>query len=365
MTYIKRVVYFFVFLFKYTLGKVKPYYSFSNTKSKFLVFRDLLVWYCREGNIHMNYYMQGLNKNGSSIDDFMGKRTFQKTQKMAASILKLRTMHHNLSFDLVTKDKFYCGSILKANGIPTFEALLLISGTRVMALQEHLGNGLVYLENGNYFFKNVIKESGEGVIGFQIKENKVIMRGEVYGYEEAIVALNGGVWIVQPRYVSHNAIQLVNSSALNTTRIYTILGVGGVDYLGGYQAFATDGAPIDSWQFGSVYVAIDLDKETLKPYGITSLSDKRDGVLFEHPNSKIEFDGYKLPGLKNAVDLCKRAHAFFYGVYVIGWDIALTDEGPMVVEVNERPGINVLQSLDGGIRKRILCEYKELQNANK
>lgn len=365
MTQIKRVLFFFIFLFKYTVGKVKPYYRFSATKSIFFIFKDLVVWYFREGCIHMNYYMQGLNKKEINIGDFIGKREFQKIQEKAASILKLKTMHNHLSFDLVTKDKFYCGSILKANGITTFEALLLISGTKVIGLQERLGNSLAYLKNGKYFFKNVIKESGEGVIGFEIKEGKVIMKNKIYGYDEAIEALKGGVWLVQPRYVSHKAIQLINSSALNTTRIYTILGVDGVDYLGGYQAFATDGAPIDSWQFGSVYVAIDVDEETLKPYGITSLSDKRDGVLYEHPNSKIKFEAYKLPELKKAVDLCKRAHAFFYGVYVIGWDIALTDEGPMVVEVNERPGINVLQSLDGGVRKNILRQYKELKNANK
>lgn len=361
----KRLVFSFIFLVKYTIGRVKPYYQFSATKSKFSVLRDLLAWYFREGRINMNYYMQGLNEKGTSIDDFIGKREFQKIQKKAATTLKLRTMHNHLSFDLVTKDKFYCGSILKANGIPTFEPLLLIIGKSVIALEEGLGNSLAYLKSGDYFFKNVIKESGEGILGFQIKDDLVIIKGKVYSVEEAINALKGGVWIVQPRYVSHKAIQLVNSSALNTTRIYTILGFNGIYYLGGYQAFATDEAPIDSWQFGSVYVAIDPEKELLKPYGITSISDRREGVLYEHPNSKIVFDGYKLPGLKQAVDLCKRAHGFFYGVFVIGWDIALTNEGPIVVEVNERPGINVLQSLDGGVRNRILREYKELKNANR
>jgi hypothetical protein len=39
--------------------------------------------------------------------------------------------------------------------------------------------------------------------------------------------------------------------------------------------------------------------------------------------------------------------------FVIGWDVAITDEGPMIVEANEKPGMNVVQCLDGGLRRRI------------
>jgi len=72
---------------------------------------------------------------------------------------------------------------------------------------------------------------------------------------------------------------VINSSALNSTRIFTILNEGEPEFLCVYQGFATGNATSDSWQHGSVYVGIDLEHGTLKKFGMTSVSDKRNGLL--------------------------------------------------------------------------------------
>ena len=97
-------------------------------------------------------------------------------------------------------------------------------------------------------------------------------------------------------------------------------------------------------------------------HGLTSPSDNRGSLLRSHPDSGIIFDGYPLPFLKDAVDLCIKAHRLFYFNYIIGWDVAITDNGPLIVEANEKPGMNVAQALDGGLRKKILRYASEILN---
>jgi len=34
--------------------------------------------------------------------------------------------------------------------------------------------------------------------------------------------------------------------------------------------------------------------------------------------------------------------------------VAITDSGPLIIEANEKPGMNVAQALNGGLRQKIV-----------
>ncbi|MBN1186919.1 MAG: hypothetical protein JXB49_31875, partial [Bacteroidales bacterium] len=176
--------------------------------------------------------------------------------------------------------------------------------------------------------------------------------------------LGDKIWVVQRQYYSHATIRKINSTALNTTRIFTILNDNEPVFLGGYQGFATNNSLTDSWSHGSLYVGINAEKECLSGSGLTSTSDKRQGLLPSHPDSEIIFEGYPVPYLDEAIDLCIRAHRLLYFNFVVGWDVAITDEGPVIVEANENPGISVLQSLNGGIRSIVQEKYDQILRKN-
>ena len=216
----------------------------------------------------------------------------------------------------------------------------------------------------SFFIKNIVLEAGEGVYKCKIVNNKVEVNNEIKDLNEFKTFLGDKIWVVQKQYYSHETFRKINSTALNTTRIYTILNGNEPVYLGGYQGFATNNSLTDSWSQGSLYVGINVEKECLFGNGLTSTSDKRQGLLPSHPDSEIIFEGYPFPYLNEAIDLCIRAHRFLYFNFVIGWDVAITDEGPIIVEANEKPGINVLQSLNGGIRSIVQEKYDQILGKN-
>jgi hypothetical protein len=53
-----------------------------------------------------------------------------------------------------------------------------------------------------------------------------------------------------------------------------------------------------------------------------------------HPKTRVEFSGFQLPFWAKACDLAREVATRFVPVRTIGWDIALTPEGPVVLEGN-------------------------------
>ena len=50
------------------------------------------------------------------------------------------------------------------------------------------------------------------------------------------------------------------------------------------------------------------------------------------------FLGFRMPDWARAVELCREAHTSFPGHGIIGWDVFLTDAGPILNEANASPG---------------------------
>ena len=63
---------------------------------------------------------------------------------------------------------------------------------------------------------------------------------------------------------------------------------------------------------------------------------KHVGKRYEiHPETGITFHGYKIPFCNQAVNMAAKLHKYFYCTHSIGWDIALTQRGPVFIECNQ------------------------------
>ena len=53
-----------------------------------------------------------------------------------------------------------------------------------------------------------------------------------------------------------------------------------------------------------------------------------------HPKTKIPFEGVRLPFWAEACHLVRQTAVKFIPIRTIGWDVALTPDGPVIVEGN-------------------------------
>jgi len=59
-------------------------------------------------------------------------------------------------------------------------------------------------------------------------------------------------------------------------------------------------------------------------------------VVKVHPGTGVSLDGFKLPWASEAIEMVKTAQRCFPMLPTLGWDVALTDEGPRIIEANAR-----------------------------
>jgi len=59
-------------------------------------------------------------------------------------------------------------------------------------------------------------------------------------------------------------------------------------------------------------------------------------VITDHPDTSLPLKGFRLPFWDEAMTLARRATALFVPLRTIGWDVAITAEGPVLIEGNAR-----------------------------
>ncbi len=99
------------------------------------------------------------------------------------------------------------------------------------------------------------------------------------------------------------------------------------------------------WQAGSLIAPVDVGTGTV---GSARRGTGPDSAWLDlHPATGAELRGYALPQWQAARDLALRAHAQFPVNGILGFDIALGADGPLVVECNENPSHTLYQFATG------------------
>lgn len=66
-------------------------------------------------------------------------------------------------------------------------------------------------------------------------------------------------------------------------------------------------------------------------------------VLRNHPVSGRSFEGFRLPGWSRILEACRQGGAVFPLMKIQHWDFALTDQGPLILELNDLGGTEIAQ----------------------
>lgn len=93
-------------------------------------------------------------------------------------------------------------------------------------------------------------------------------------------------------------------------------------------------------------MAVNIDINTGKLVG--NAIDKDLNEYIEHPKSHIKFDGFQIPCFNEAKEMVLKASLESDKILVVGWDVAISDKGPVIIEGNRRPGFDIVQVLSGG-----------------
>ena len=153
--------------------------------------------------------------------------------------------------------------------------------------------------------------------------------------------------------VQHEDINKIHASCVNTIRFETYIdNVGTPHILSAFMRFGIGKNVIDNLHSGGVFVPVDLEKGCLKKSGLEHI--RFGGRNFEsHPESKYPFENFKIPFFEEACQLVMDGVKYLPDRY-IGWDIAISTDGPVIIEANEHMNIFTADVAYGGYLKHPL-----------
>jgi hypothetical protein len=151
-------------------------------------------------------------------------------------------------------------------------------------------------------------------------------------------------YLVQPAFRNHSSISDMSPGALCTARIMTSRTENG-DFEVTAAAFRMPSDPksaVDNFHAGGIASSIDVRTGKL---GLATGLEIRDGTIWYdcHPFTGATINGRQLPLWQEAVDLVVKAHRAFNDYALIGWDVALTEDGAMLIEGNRGPDVDIHQ----------------------
>jgi glutathione synthase/RimK-type ligase-like ATP-grasp enzyme len=215
------------------------------------------------------------------------------------------------------------------------------------------------LETGNTqtFFKPTTGGGGRGVFKALATEEHFLINKKAIN-ETALFNLlfaNNRYmnYLVQPFLIQHSLLNSINPAAVNTIRIDTFVNEDETVHNGAALKIGSGTSWADNWAAGGFICQIHLETGEL---GAQATSKAKYGrhIVLRHPITGFEFSGVRLPFWEETKQLVKAAASLFLPLRALGWDVAITEQGPVIIEANHDYDIFLLQEAAHGLRDTLI-----------
>jgi hypothetical protein len=151
-------------------------------------------------------------------------------------------------------------------------------------------------------------------------------------------------YLVQERARNHPAMRDVTNGALSTIRMISCLDEREQpELIGAVLRMAIgENVTVDNVHAGAIAASLDLAEGRLGQATYMGIDATRPWID-RHPDSGGRITDRIVPMWGEVCDLVRRAHCAFEDWVVIGWDVAITAEGALLVEGNSGPDIDLIQ----------------------
>jgi len=207
------------------------------------------------------------------------------------------------------------------------------------------------------FIKPRFGLGGRGIMVFTNTGNNSYVNddGEQLDHSFFVNQIKDGFYIVQEGMVQHEELNKVYPSSVNTFRIMTECINGKAKIIYALFRMGSGGQQIDNASSGGMYLKIDIETGELDSMAYNTSRH----TFKKHPDTGFVFGGAKLEKWAEAKEFALSITEKFREIKYMGWDVAFSTEGPTVIELNNAPGLNIIQDCYGGIRDDLKINPKD------
>lgn len=300
-------------------------------RSRFRQLRELCYFTIWRGFPPRDYYVNRLFlfSLNSIIDDYLSQKE--------VAILNLAISQGKDA--AVINNKYLFQRACRERGLPIIPTIAIYEGGKLKDPRED-----VNLPPVDMYFKPVNGLRGKGIERWhyhtQTHEwfcNDVSLdEGALKKHFEAASIKES--YLLQEAAFNHDSISQFSTGGLVTFRIVTILCPGDAEpeISSNYMVMPIGRSATNHGSQGGIVVQMDLETK------IFFSAYKRFPLFMKHakqPETGVEIKGFELEDWPKLRELAVAGHKAFPDIFAIGWDLALTTNGPVIVESNTQWGM--------------------------
>jgi predicted transcriptional regulator len=183
---------------------------------------------------------------------------------------------------------------------------------------------LIANKSGKVVYKNAHGQCGNKI---EVMETKVLTQNKIIAQIK-----NNGNDLVEEFVVQHPQLMSLSPSGLNTVRIITQLNAKDKVDIIGARLRITINSTVDNMAAGNIAAPINIETGKLDGPGVYSDITKEDEKY--HPITNTPIIGFQVPFWKESIAMVTSAALNNKNNRSIGWDVAITEKGPELIEGN-------------------------------
>ncbi|THH36266.1 hypothetical protein E4Z66_13360 [Aliishimia ponticola] len=287
--------------------------------------------------------------------EFVG-RTGSYDLNVAASPMKLTVSRG------FVRDKVLYTQLLRSLGLPATETQAVIHSARhlgdIPALRQPRDVADFLRTRATYpLFGKPVEGSGSvgSVLIMSVDQEAGLLhlgngkRVDLGAFSQEVISEYPEGFLLQSAIEQHETLANVTGAAVGTLRVVTLRDADGIAPLYTIWKIPSPRAMSDNyWQDGSMIAQIDAEGKVTR---CAQGAGPDYGQVEKHPASGVAFEGLQIPHWQRLHDIAVKAHGLFPEFGVIGWDIGMAQDGPIIIEANDNPFHALYQlAADRGIR---------------
>ncbi|WP_062059392.1 sugar-transfer associated ATP-grasp domain-containing protein [Aquimarina longa] len=327
----------------------------DNRKGFFQIIKEAIIFWIAKKEFPYFYFGKFLyRKNVKNYTEYLSSKEVDK-------ITLSKNLHH-FQYSSLLRNKLAFAFYMEKNAMPVPPLISYNLGNTFFyesqmytiidneSLYDFFNTVFINTGKKSLFIKSITEMGGTGV--YLITQQN--LKKEIDSCGAYILAND---CIHQEVVIQNDVVNKIYKHSVNTIRFDTYIDKNAnIHILSAFMRFGGGGNVIDNGSSGGLYVSVDLEKGTLigKSHQLMKYGGRQ---LEAHPDTDVVFHNFEIPYFKESCELIKKAVAYIPD-RIIGWDIAISTNGPVIIEGNDNNSFITPDIAYGGYLKHPM--FKEI-----
>lgn len=342
--------------------------------------QDLRKWkkVITSNNKSLEHHFKLTKEQKKEVQDYYKSMIGKKVPLYSHEYFYSRTGYFTKEY--VPTNLYHCELIRKANYYPFMHAYSDKNMQDILLEKDHTAHVILKNMNGYYYYegkpvseedaislcsnlekaiiKPTMRSKGKGVQALIVKDGKTNIDDLTIGQLFKQYSKN---FIIQRCITQHEKMSALNPTSVNTIRVLSYRSDMEVLIIYSVIRIGRKGQVVDNQSAGGISTTITEDGKLGK---VAFGGYNKDNIL--KTDTGIVLEGYEIPSYDKAIEMVKRLHLKLPFANIVGWDIAIQEDGePVLIEFNTNTGLSqsAFKSGMGKYTERIIRELWPRRNS--